>query len=617
MEGLTMTNVEVTPGSLALARLPNVLALSSAALFVLATRFFSEGLAQNIALGVAVLSLLAAGALRLMARVRDQRPGAARYTLLASGADALVLVGGLLVFFTEKESLPLALGVGMLVIGAALLFAIELVAIEMRAAGAIDTRRVVTAVRTAATMSFAIAALVGLNYGVDALDLRRDFAFAAPSSPSAATRSLFESVQCGEEKQKPEVFLFFERGNTAYAEVKDYFEGLTALGARTTLQDQALDPVLAKELKVSKNGVVALRCGARNESYTIGADREDAAKKLKKLDEEIRTKLAKITRDPQNVYVTVGHGERSLDDAAKDKERTSAKGLKKLIESTNAKIKKLGIAEGLTKAVPDDAALVVVAGPTEAFLAEEAVALRQYVERGGSLLLLLDPVVAGGVDVQSSLEPLLAGLGVKVGTHEVLNDKEYVQKTNTNADWAFLFSTSFGSHKSVKTLSGARGKAAVLFGSAAHVDKRADTGAAKVSLLARTRPASFIDANDSRTFDEGSEARALLDLAAAVEVPGTKEGRALVVGDSDGLADGLLANQANAVFGYEALLWLLRDDDKTAEGVQVEDDVEILHTRDEDKLWFYGTVLAGPVLVLALGMFSVSRRRRRSSRGAA
>jgi len=152
---------------------------------------------------------------------------------------------------------------------------------------------------------------------------------------------------------------------------------------------------------------VALRCGARSESYTVGADREDAAKKLKKLDEEIRTKLAKITKDPQSVYVTVGHGERSLDEAAKDKERGSAKGLKKLIESTNAKLKKLGIAEGLTKAVPDDAALVVVAGPTEAFLAEEAIALVCEALEGERV----KRVVRDVLDEQVHADELRGGLG--------------------------------------------------------------------------------------------------------------------------------------------------------------------------------------------------------------
>ena len=88
-------------------------------------------------------------------------------------------------------------------------------------------------------------------------------------------------------------------------------------------------------------------------------------------------------------------------------------------------------------------------------------------------------------------------MGLKMGTHEILNDKAYVKNTNSDADHAFLYSTSFGSHKSVKTLSGARGKAALLFMNASVVEKadpKADdkTGP-KIAMIARTpRPSSPI-----------------------------------------------------------------------------------------------------------------------------
>jgi hypothetical protein len=236
----------------------------------------------------------------------------------------------------------------------------------------------------------------------------------------------------------------------------------------------------------------------------------------------------------------------------------------------------------------------------------------------------LDPPVAGATtgDVVASLEPLLARLGVKVGTHEVLNDKSYVKESGSSTDHAFLFSTSFGSHKSVKTLSGARGKAALLFKQAANVDKRnksEDKDAAKVSLLARTAAASWIDINDDRKHDEGAEARAIFDLAAAVELKaGEKEGRAVVVGDSDVLADFLLVNsEANQVFGYELLLWLLRDDDKSAAGVTSSEDVRIMHTRDEDKLWFYGTVFFVPAILMTIGFVLVRTRKARPRKGGA
>jgi len=247
----------------------------------------------------------------------------------------------------------------------------------MRATGAIDNRRVQTAARTAATLVLALAAVAALCFGVEKLDVRatsRRGAHVAVAGDAVDARGVLVSrarAEAGDEGATPpagptgkaEVFLFFERGSTALGEVRDYFDALQAKGARTTVLDAAFDPTLAKEMKASKNGTIGFRCGKRTESWVLGDTREDAQKKLNKLDEEVRTRLAKISKDPVNVYFTVGHGERSLDEAAKGGARTAAKGLKKLIESLNAKTKKLGIAEGLTKEVPNDAALVVLPAP--------------------------------------------------------------------------------------------------------------------------------------------------------------------------------------------------------------------------------------------------------------
>jgi len=201
--------------------------------------------------------------------------------------------------------------------------------------------------------------------------------------------------------------------------------------------------------------------------------------------------------------------------------------------------------------VPDDAALVVVLGPERPFLPEEAASLASYVERGGALALFLDPSRPGtdDIDVALSLQPVLQGLGVSSPAGEVMNDKEYVKQSGTAADHVFVFSTSFGTHKAVKTLNGARGKAALLFLSARAVKKTEAATSPKVSFIARSRPATFLDDNGNRRHDDPAEKRDIVDFAAAIEkkLDGDREARALVVGDSDVVADTLLQNEANAV----------------------------------------------------------------------
>ncbi|MBI4582052.1 MAG: Gldg family protein, partial [Planctomycetes bacterium] len=62
---------------------------------------------------------------------------------------------------------------------------------------------------------------------------------------------------------------------------------------------------------------------------------------------------------------------------------------KEALDRDNFKADTLNLAT--TRAVPDDAAAVVVAGPANPFLPEEKDALNAYLDRGGSLMVLMDP----------------------------------------------------------------------------------------------------------------------------------------------------------------------------------------------------------------------------------
>jgi hypothetical protein len=528
------------------------------------------------------------------------------------GAAAVLAIGAGLVFLyrdmagsDDGDSGPgvLVLGLLMLVSAALVMTALQLAANPMRQAGHLEGRRLGFASMTAGIAVCGVAALAAFNYVAVERELRVDLSFGAPTKPSAATLSLIEAAT-----DPVEVFLFFERGSPVIAEVGDYFEALKAAGATVTRLDHALDPELSEKMKVSKNGTVGFRSGEQTEKWFLGTERDQARRKLKKVDEEVATRLAKVTREEQKIYFTVGHGEREERKAARGA-RPGANELFDIAETLNVKKTKLGLAEGLGSAVPDDADVVLVLGPTEPFLEAEINALVAYVERGGALMVALEP------DKDVGLEPLLGALGLSSDPGVVCNDKEFVVQTRTPADHAFIISTSFTSHKTTRTLSSARGRAAVLFlGSGALVEAADKKAQRKVTMLAKSRDGSFVDKNQNRTFDEKTEKRAIYNLAAAVEIERTGEGalpgRAIVFSDSEMLADGLMPNDANRVFVSDTLRWLMRDD-AAAGAIDTDDDVPIVHTRDGDAAWFYGTTFVAPLAVLLVGLLMVRMRRRR------
>lgn len=148
-----------------------------------------------------------------------------------------------------------------------------------------------------------------------------------------------------------------------------------------TLVDPAKDPTRAERF--------GIRLGGRRIALVQG----ERVEKLEAATEEAITNgLVRLTgAEPQGVYFTIGHGEASLEDAK------TPRGLDQLAKALSDD----GLAPRsleLTRALPEDVGIVVVAGPRTPFLAAEVEALRAFLARGGRAVLLLDPAVDAGLD---------------------------------------------------------------------------------------------------------------------------------------------------------------------------------------------------------------------------
>jgi hypothetical protein len=594
----------------ALTPRPSGLVFLAVLLLFVAERMLAEGLGRLVVLGFAATSFLLGMGWRAWLWRRAPAPARPVTGLMLVCGLALLLaatlygVSVLVDTGTRQtgEMSALWLIASIVVFGPALLAlaGLELVTVSMRAAGFVEMLRVRQALGAGLAFAFAVAGTGFVNWSVNYEDVREDLSYGAPTRPTDSTLSLVQASS-----RPVEIYLFFAKGSPVLAEILDYFEALQEQGAQVHVLDQALDMELAKGLGVSRNGTVALRSGERRENWYLGEDRDEARRHVKDLENGIRDRLSKITRELKTIYMTYGHGER-MEGRAGAQDRPAASQFHQLAKALNAKIKRLGVAEGFGEGVPADAELVVIHGPTAPFLPAEVEQLQAYLRRGGALLLLLDP------GTQHGLEPLLRTLGLAAPGRTVANDREFVRQTQTRADHGFLFSRSFVNHRAVRSLGESVRNATLLVRDAGQLLRDAQGNPdARVTFLARTRPFTFEDVNGNWQFDEGSEKRGLFELVAAVEIPGAegRDARAIVTSDSDLLADGMVSNEGNAAFGLDASLWLLRDD-ATSGNVAGAEDVPIRHTRDQDTLWFYASTFAVPMLTLGLGLASTRRRRR-------
>jgi hypothetical protein len=488
----------------------------------------------------------------------------------------------------------------------------------MRTAPVVEERRVSAAALSGLTLAFALTYCALLTYAAGELDLKVDFSYFRTARPSDSTKNIARSIT-----EPVKVMAFFPQLSDVGAEVDGYLSDLKSASPNLEIEvhDRLLVPALAKEAKVTQDGVIILTRGTSRETVNVGAEMKTAQTKLKSLDVDFQKSLLKILREQRTAYLTIGHGE--LNDGPGGPDGKAAKGLKKLLESQNYAIKDLGLAQGLANEIPADAHIVVVLGPTRSFMPEEVASIKRFADKGGKLFLALDP------EAKVDLAPLADAVDVGWQPAVLAADKNYVPRRRNESDRYNLVSNVFSSHASVSTL-GKIGRAPVIFPGAAALDKKKDSSA-KIDFAVRALPETFNDVDNNFQFDKATEKRSSYNLAAAVSrpVPGAAaekdkepvEMRAFVVGDADGFSDAVLGvpptlvHEPNVILLLDAMRWL-GGEESFSGAIATTEDVRIEHTKQKDKIWFYASIFGAPLIVLGGGLGLTQRARARKKRRA-
>lgn len=462
-------------------------------------------------------------------------------------------------------------------------------------------------------------------------NVQRDVSYFKTSSPGESTKRI---VAASSDPIK--VLLFFPSTNEVKDQVKDYFTTLASASNKLEVEehDRFVDAELAGKYKVTKDGVIVIvkGTGDKEKSQTIDVDTEiDKARrgsKLRNFDREVNTQLMKLVREKRKAYVMTGHGEITDPDSVPpelkghvQERRTSV--FKKRLGDLNYEVKDLGLID-LAKDVPEDATIVIMLGPSVALQPAEWAALSRYLDKGGRLLVALDP------KGDPSLGDLEGKLGMKFNPGALTDDQAFLPQRGTPADRRFAITTQFSAHASTTALSRSVDKGLVLIESGALEDAPITAAGPqpKKTVTIRSMETSFLDLNDNFAFDGATEKRQRWNIGAAFEGPRIKGAdgkdkdgyRVLLFADADLFADALVQSMGRiaAVIVSGPLLddsvkWLGGEEVFAGEVVS-EDDKPIKHTKSQDAVWFTLTIVGAPLLVLTLGLVGTWARRRRSVR---
>lgn len=190
--------------------------------------------------------------------------------------------------------------------------------------------------------------------------------------------------------------------------------------------DPQLKPGVAQKFNIKSPGEVYLEYGqARKLVQTVNDGERLSETKL-------TNSIEQLTSDrTDTAYFLQGHGERPLEAEEGGFSQAVA-----ALKDKNFTVQPLNLAE--RSEVPQDASLVVIAGPKRALFEAEVQALRNYLSTGGSLLLMIDP------DSNPGLDSLLADWGVKVDNQIVVDASGQGRLVNLGPATPLV--TSYGNH---------------------------------------------------------------------------------------------------------------------------------------------------------------------------
>ncbi len=384
---------------------------------------------------------------------------------------------------------------------------------------------------------------------------------------------------------------FFKKGDGSTFRYKDLLDEYAYKSRKFSYEiiDPDRNPVIARNYGIEEYGTTIVLYQDRTERFS-GIDEEG-----------LTNAILKATRkEIKKIYFLSGHGEPDMDESG-EHGFTEAK---KALGHETYQVERVVLAQA--ERVPEDASVLIVAGPGKALFSVELERIKAYIDGGGSVLFMLDPgqsqelaefVKEWNIDVGDDIiiDQLsrLFGAGV---TTPVISQYEYHEITRK-----FKYATFFPLARSVKPGS-------------------AQKSGFNVLALAKTSPSSWAEADyksETVKFDKDKDTMGPVSVAVTAEVTlGKKEGdekartaRMVVFGDSDFACNQFLPLSGNRDLFLNTVNWLAKEEDLISIRPREQESSPISLSRREGVNIFIISVVLYPIALLAIGLIVWYRRR--------
>ncbi|MFW6303669.1 MAG: Gldg family protein [Candidatus Sumerlaeota bacterium] len=338
---------------------------------------------------------------------------------------------------------------------------------------------------------------------------------------------------------------------------------------------------------------------------------------LRPLESKIINAIAYVVQErATRLYMTSGHGEKSPQQMpGSDVEDTSIKTFSDELTLRGMETRMLNLeSDGI---VPDDCDILAIIGPTRDFMRIEIKAIEDYLERGGSLFVCIDPPAKAEQHLPA-LRSLIACYGIFVRSEMIVDPESFSSEHNALVPLIREF-TSF--HPITEGLQAELPALPMQIVSALEVREEVSPDL-NITPLLLTSPASrLLSYNDyadmirrgSKQLPPATERRRYAAAMALGPKPGSGPSslpRMAVFGDSDFLTNAQL-DTSQLTVAYRAISWLT-DQDIIRVSRPLAKETPLVLSREERMFIALSAVVAIPFAVFFGGLaYTTIRRRKR------
>jgi ABC-type uncharacterized transport system involved in gliding motility auxiliary subunit len=504
---------------------------------------------------------------------------------------ALILAGGVAygILFSSgwPAVVPLAAGIVLVAASAAL---------GLRRARSEGSKR---SARFGINAAVSIVALAAMLVFLQALASRHGGSYDATANKRFSLST--QTVKILDRLSSDVVFTcFFKTDAPGRTELSDLLAAYAEENPRVkySFVDPDKDPVTARRYRIRSYGTIVAESGGREEQLTQISE------------EKLTNAILKVTRATKKVICCLtGHGEKSIDDA----QPAGLSDLKGALEAEGYAVRNLLT---LRDSIPPDCAVLLVPGPEKDLYAQERDLIERYLSRGGSLLVLIDPLVEAPL-----LEGIAAGYGIDV-TKSIIVDR-FARLVSGN--YLTPVVNQYGAHPITEGF-----RLASFFPQArALVVAKDKPQGVETTVLASTGASAFGETNLDEVLKGTTQYEPDRDLAGPLAVAAaakreiapapahdgappapTRYARVVVFGDSDFASNAYLGLSGNRDLVLNTIGWLAEEEDLIAIRAKNPLSQPVVLNMRQGRTVFWLPVVGMPALVACIGVLVLLRRRR-------